>query len=468
MPQPVAAETTDQRHRAQFAAVRNRVFDEMTRSSARWRLTWILPFQAAILLILVVRDEALWRVATQGVAIVAMFSVFLLQGRIPVKQFKFGSLFVGAISCFAMAAVTGGLASPLLPACTMVLFGASTAVTDRRWLRPTFLVFYCALALGLALLARTPCGRLATPLTPVDGWSTPEYVAISLISLVFIAFSIYQMGCRITRAHEQVALELWERREELCTENEDRTKALEGIAARLAHEVKNPLAAIKGLSVHMARTSTDPKVAERLSIVAQEADRVQSILDGFLSFSRGLDDLKVAATNPHQVARELALLLETRAADHGVTLDVGGSADLSVNADARKLRQALMNLVLNAMQASPTGASVDINVDKTGRDGIEIRVKDHGAGMPPEVLDRIRKPYFTTKEGGSGLGVAVARGLIEQHGGQLRYESAPGKGTTAIIALPWCSMHKCNALPSPLKKVPEPVPSDVSVEAAAR
>jgi signal transduction histidine kinase len=379
-----------------------------------------------------------------------------------------GSLLVGAVSCFAMAAVTGGLASPLLPACTMVLFGASTAVTDKRWLRPAFLVFYCTLAVGLAVLARTACGRLATPLTPVDGWSTPEYVAISLISLVFIAFSIYQMGCRITRAHEQVALELWERREELCTENEDRTKALEGIAARLAHEVKNPLAAIKGLSVHMARTSTDPKVAERLSIVAAEADRVQSILDGFLSFSRGLDDLKVAATNPHQVARELALLLETRAADHGVTLDVGGTPDLSVNADARKLRQALMNLVLNAMQASPSGGTVDIDIAKTGRDGIEIRVKDQGPGMPPEVLDRIRKPYFTTKEGGSGLGVAVARGLIEQHGGQLRYESAPGKGTTAVIALPWCSMHKCNALPSPLKKVPEPVPSDVSVEAAAR
>jgi len=120
------------------------------------------------------------------------------------------------------------------------------------------------------------------------------------------------------------------------------------------------------------------------------------------------------------------------------------------------------------MQASPTGASVGIDVAKTGRDGIEIRVKDAGAGMPPEVLDRIRKPYFTTKEGGSGLGVAVARGLIEQHGGQLRYESAPGKGTTAVILLPWCSMHKCNALPSPLRKVPEPVPSDVSVEAAAR
>jgi hypothetical protein len=185
-----SVDPNDLRHRAQFSSVRNRVFDEMSRSSARWRLTWILPFQALILIILMVRDEAPWRVATQAVAVAAMFAVFLVQGRVPPNTFKFGSLIVGAVSCFAMAAVTGGLASPLLPACTMVLFGAATAITDRRWVRPGFFVFYCALAVGLALVARTACGRLSTPLTPIDGWSTPEYVAISLISLVFIAFSI--------------------------------------------------------------------------------------------------------------------------------------------------------------------------------------------------------------------------------------------------------------------------------------
>src|SRR5262249_37085655 len=152
------------------------------------------------------------------------------------------------------------------------------------------------------------------------------------------------------------------RREEICSEGEDRTRALEGIAARLAHEVKNPLAAIKGLSAHMARNTSDPKTAERLAIVAAEADRLQSIVEGFLSFSRGLDDLKLAPMRPYEIARELALLLETRASDHGLTLEVRGDETLSLNGDARKLRQALLNLVLNAMQASPSGRIVSVTI----------------------------------------------------------------------------------------------------------
>jgi signal transduction histidine kinase len=277
--------------------------------------------------------------------------------------------------------------------------------------------------------------------------------------------SSYQFGCTVSQAYQRIALELAERREELCAETEDRTRALEGIAARLAHEVKNPLAAIKGLSTHMARSATDPKAAERLSIVAAEADRLQGIVDGFLSFSRGLDDLVVAKTKPHEIAREIALLLETRANDNGVALEVSGGDDITVNADGRKLRQALLNLVLNAMQASPSGKTVRVKIERRCVDGVRIRVIDEGAGMTAEVLDRIRKPYFTTKEGGTGLGVAVSRGLVEQHGGSMSYESVPGQGTTVTIDLPLCSRKfgLKNSLPNPLRPTTE-----VPAEAPAR
>jgi signal transduction histidine kinase len=257
------------------------------------------------------------------------------------------------------------------------------------------------------------------------------------------------MGCNTTRGYERAALELAERREELCSESEDRSRALEGMAARLAHEVKNPLAAIKGLSTHMARNATDPKTAERLAIVAAEADRLQSIVDGFLSFSRGLDDLKLGPTRPHEVARELAVLLETRAQEAGVTFLVTGKEDLVLDADARKLRQALLNIVLNAVQASPRGSTVSIAVARD-RDTVRITVEDDGVGMTPEVLERIRKPYFTTKEGGTGLGLAVARGLVEQHGGYLEFKSAPGKGTTATITVPM-EPKPCAMLPNPVR-----------------
>ena len=282
-------------------------------------------------------------------------------------------------------------------------------------------------------------------------------MSLALLASVFGMMGVYRIGCTMTHGYERAAMELAERREELCSETEDRTRALEGMAARLAHEVKNPLAAIKGLSVHMARNASDPKTAERLAIVAAEADRLQGIVEGFLTFSRGLDDLVLAPTKPHEVARELAVLLETRAEDAGVTLELTGDEALVLDADARKLRQALLNIVLNAIQASPSGATVRLAVSKSCGEGARLTVRDDGTGMTPEVLDRIRKPYFTTKEGGTGLGVAVARGLVEQHGGRLEYKSAPGIGTTVTISLPM-KATPCTRLPNPGRaEKPEPV-----------
>jgi signal transduction histidine kinase len=313
-----------------------------------------------------------------------------------------------------------------------------------------FAVFLGAFV-ALAALSRTGVGALVGALEPVGGLASAEYVCIALFAAVFTTVGIHRMGCTMTCGYERAALELVERREELCSENADRTRELEGMAARLAHEVKNPLAAIKGLSTHMARNAGDPKAAERLAIVAAEADRLQSIVEGFLSFSRGLDDLKLGPTNPHQVARELAVLLEARAEEAGVTIDVTGDESLVLDADTRKLRQALLNVVLNAIQASPRGASVRITVARHCGGG-QITVQDDGVGMSPEVLERIRKPYFTTKEGGTGLGVAVARGLVDQHGGHIEFKSAPSRGTTVTIALPM-KATPCSRLPNPARAV---------------
>jgi signal transduction histidine kinase len=463
----------EQQNRARFDVLRRKIFGELGYASARWRLSWILPFHLSVLALLVVRGEAWWRAGIQGGAVMLSAVLFGLQLARPSDKMSLASIFVGTFGFFAAVAVTGGLASPLLICSMLVLVSAAVSLREPRWAKPLYFAFFVSMAVGLALASRSSVGQLATPLSPNNGWSSAEYVTIALMSVVFVAVGTYRMGCTMSTGYERIALELAERREELCSENEDRTRALEGIAARLAHEVKNPLAAIKGLSTHMARSAADPKTAERLSIVAAEADRLQQIVEGFLSFSRGLDDLKVAPTKPYELARELALLLETRAADHGVTLDVAGGADVTLNADGRKLRQALLNLVLNAMQASPKGGIVKVDVLRGGLcGGVKIRVSDQGTGMTADVLDRIRKPYFTTKEGGSGLGVAVARGLIEQHGGQLHYESAPGLGTTVTIDLPVCSMkYAKDVLPSPFRKGEgglEAAGLDVSTEAAAR
>jgi len=451
----LATDATDDRaerhQKARFQAVRRRVFEEMSdATTSRKRLSILVPYQLVVVAALVARGAAPARIGVQVASIAAcLVALGLAERRRDHRSF------VAVLAAMAAALVgiwnTGGLASPLLLSVVPFMVGCAMnpAVEGRRhvWASPFLLAF-----VTMALLSHTSLGATARAFAPPVEWSTSGYVALSLLSAAMATAALFKMMSAMHTAYERIAFELAERREELCDESEGRTRALEGIAARLAHEVKNPLAAIKGLSTHVARSATDDKVKERLTIVAAEAERLQEIVDGFLSFSRGLDDLAVGPTRPYDIARELSLLLETRAADAGVTLEVRGSRELTLQADGKKLRQALLNLVLNAMQASPRGSTVTLEVAKSCGDGAAVvRVMDRGAGMTPDILERIRKPYYTTKEGGSGLGIAVARGIIEQHGGSLRFESASGRGTTATVVLPANALDACakkTALPS--------------------
>jgi signal transduction histidine kinase len=440
--------TRASQQRARFEVVRRRVFDELETGSARWRLTWILPFQVFVVGLLVLRGESHDRAVLQIVTLGVCAVHFVLRTRPTSAGFKAVSFVLGITSYFVLVGTTGGLASPLLVMGTMMLASAAFTTLEPRWLRGAFFLGFLLGVVTLAVLSRMGIGQLAAPLVGPEGL-TAEYATLSVLAVVFVMMGVYRMGCTMTRGYERAALELAERREELCTEGEDRTRAMEGLAARLAHEVKNPLAAIKGLSTHMARQASDPKTAERLAIVAAEADRLQGIVDGFLSFSRGLEDLTLGPMKPYEVVHELAVLLETRAEEAGVALEVTGDEKLVLDADARKLRQALLNLVVNAIQASPRDGKVQLVIAGECM-GARITVRDDGVGMTPEVLDRIRKPYFTTKEGGTGLGVAVARGIVEQHGGQMDIKSASGKGTTVTILLPM-KAKTCMKLPNPLR-----------------
>jgi len=449
--------TRELHHRARFNAVRGRVFDEMGQAAARWRLTWILPFNVLVVGLLIVRGESAGRAALQISAVGVLAVTFVARIFWQHRALKAGSFLFGIASYFVLVATTGGLASPLLVMGALMIVAAALTMLEPRWLRGAIFVAFLAGFVVMALLSQTALLEIPASLRNA-AVASPEYVCLALLATVFAMAGVHRMGCTMSHGYERAALELAERREELCTEGEDRSRALEGMAARLAHEVKNPLAAIKGLSTHMARNAADPKTAERLAIVAAEAERLQSIVDGFLSFSRGLDDLNIAPTRPYEVARELGVLLETRAEEAGVRIDVTGDEALVLDADARKLRQALLNLVLNAIQASPRGSAVRVGVASVC-EGVRITVRDDGVGMTPEVLDRIRKPYFTTKEGGTGLGVAVARGLVEQHGGHLDFKSSPGTGTTVTLTLP-TKAKPCARLPNPAR-LEKPATADV-------
>ncbi|MFL5308205.1 MAG: sensor histidine kinase [Polyangia bacterium] len=356
----------------------------------------------------------------------------------PTERRKMRMLIGGLLSFGAWLVNTGGLSSPLIPIGLGMLLPALLVFDTRKqiWL---FSGGALAVLSAVALVSLWPVGALVAPLAPRNGHPSPEFVVLVAGSILVTASQVSAFWGHVAAAYDQVAIELGARREELCSVGEDRTRELEGAAAHLAHEMKNPLASIKCLSTHLARgCSLDARTVERLEVVSAAADRLESIVDGFVSLSRGLGDLDVRPMHPFEVARELKLLLDARASDAGVALEISGTPDVKVDGDARKIHRALFCLVMNAVQASRAGqvVTIDVTPASTAQAAVRIRIVDSGEGMSPEILERLKRPPFSTRKQGAGLGVAVARTLIEQHGGRLNYQSIAGHGTTATVELP--------------------------------
>src|SRR5205823_4338081 len=160
---------------------------------------------------------------------------------------------------------------------------------------------------------------------------------------------------------------------------------------------------------------------------------MESILKEYLSFSRPLESLQPQRMALGALADEVLSLMDARAASAGIALRRRG--DAITEADPRRLKDALFNLVGNAVEATAQGGKVEVEIDEGDR-GARIAVRDSGRGMAPDVLDRLGTPFFTTREQGTGLGVVTARAALAQHGGSLAYSSEPGRGTTAVGTLP--------------------------------
>jgi two-component system sensor histidine kinase HydH len=431
--QPTASEL---RRRARHHVLRSPP-TEMAQGQARIGHSLVIVLQIATMLLLGLHGFPVARLAAH--AVICLFYVGACRSSgFPISErSKMRLLFCSLLSFGAWSVNTGGLQSPLLPMGLGIVLPA-LLVFDTGRLRVFFAGGATLVLLGVAALSTLPVGRLVAPLVPVDGRPSIDYLVIVTSSLVVTVVNVSGLWGLVTAAYAKVAVELGHRREELCSMGEDRMRELEGAAANLAHEMKNPLASIKALSAHMARCPTlDPRTVRRLEVVSTEADRLESIVDSFLSLSRGLGELHLGQVRPHALAVELKLLLDERAAEAGVTIEVTGRPEIEVLADAGKLQRALFYLTMNAVQASASGQAVTIDVASTTAPGsLVIRIVDHGLGMCHATLERLQRPPFSTRKGGSGLGVAVARALINQHGGQLRYESVPRHGTTVIIELP--------------------------------
>ncbi len=220
------------------------------------------------------------------------------------------------------------------------------------------------------------------------------------------------------------------------------------IAAGIAHELKNPLGGIRGAGELLKSWAKDERAADTAALIVREVDRISALVEELMVFARG-DALRLESLNVHQV---IDGVLELVGMDPlGADTDVDRFYDPSIpniQADRDRLTQVFLNLARNALQAmDETEGRLTVTTRMTlehrltGEDGravptLEINVSDTGTGIPPEILDRLATPFFTTKARGTGLGLAVARHWVTRHGGALRITSVAGEGTTASVALP--------------------------------
>ncbi|HSD88768.1 MAG TPA: HAMP domain-containing sensor histidine kinase [Kofleriaceae bacterium] len=433
---------------------RNLYFIEEAKSVSRWALVAGGMVHIGLIAILVHAHYPTWRILSIG----GLYLVFGVVQRFIIRrslnencvEASFVGMNVAAqLFVTVSATLTGGLHSPLLPSLllpsivSLLFFGPIAA---SRWI---------ALCNGLLVVA-----MLALPASYV-GPALPDshYMAAILLGLGWSIFMLHMMAGKLANAAARAGDSYECLREERVSEAEAQLRRLQSVGAKVAHELKNPLASIKGLCQLVARAPDSERTQERLAVVASEISRMETILNEYLSFSRPLEDLNPEPMDIAALGRDVLDVLAGRADQAGVTLTIDGPS-APVHGDPRRLKEALMNLVANAIEATPNGGTVHLRIRPSANSGVTLEVKDTGRGIAAEDLERLGTSFFTTRPNGTGLGVVLAQGVIAQHGGSLSYSSTPGKGTTATVTLP-------GKTTAPESTSPEPAPRAAMVEARA-
>ena len=253
----------------------------------------------------------------------------------------------------------------------------------------------------------------------------------------------------LAAAFDQMTERLMERERELkesqnILRRADRLSSLGLLTAGLAHEIRNPLVAIRTFTQLLPERYDDAEFREGFQGLAlKEVDRICGLITDLLSFARPSRP-NVAEENLNDVVESIARILETEAKEKGVEITREFSANLpKAWIDREQMKQVFMNLILNAIQAMKEGGSIYIstrpyfkNEGGEPEQFVQVEIRDTGVGIPEENLDHIFDPFFTSKDEGSGLGLSISHQIVQEHGGYVTVESKIGAGTSFFINLP--------------------------------
>lgn len=274
----------------------------------------------------------------------------------------------------------------------------------------------------------------------------PEYRAAAYveIGMFFVIAMLTGILADHERAQRQKAEETARRLGEVYAELQrsfeqlrraDRLSALGELSAGLAHEIRNPLGALEGAVQILKRPQLPQETRHEFTEMASnEVDRLKVLLTNFLDFARPqppqrtLTEPKLLLESVSKLASETAKMAKVR-----IQIETAGTEPIYI--DAEQIKQVLLNLVLNAIQAMPQGGEVILRGCRSEEATI-LEVIDQGPGIPPENVERIFDPFFTTRAQGTGLGLSIAHQIVGRHGGEIVVLNNPGRGATFSIRLP--------------------------------
>ncbi len=400
-----------------------------------------IPIALAVAVLIALTDPARWRVAFLCALLAPVGAYFVSEAvRFRRSGFRPDAVFWNLLAAvggqLGLAFATGALESPFTY--TFVPLAIMIGVFSTPSVRWALVGVQIAGVWGMAAVevaGVVPDLNLAA----FGGGARAGHGDAHLATTAIVLSAVLAIGSRaghaVRKVFDRMLAQALLAQQDALRAHAERAEELTALSGEIAHELKNPLASVKGLGALLADHLPLGKGAERLGVLRREVDRMGGILDDFLNFSRPLVPLALARVDLSALAREVAALHEGLARQRGVRLEVR-AAPAAARCDPRKVKQLLINLVQNAIDASPEGASVEIVVPEPASRESKLLVLDRGPGVDPALAGRAFEPGVTSKPRGSGLGLTIARALARQHGGEVALERRPDGGCAAVVRLP--------------------------------
>lgn len=305
----------------------------------------------------------------------------------------------------------------------------------------------CYVALAVAMIATDTLDAIYVYSRAHEAWELDEIV-LATVALGFTGFAFVVRRWRIEYRDKQKIQVLTEELQQALQAARVADDAKAAFLATLSHELRTPINAISGYAQIMERGLMGPidaRYAGYATDIRHSSEHLLGLINDVLEVRRGTSGslrLHREILDLHALTQHCFMLLRGRAAEEGIALVSRVPADLpAIAADPQRLGQVLINLVGNAVKFSPAGSEVTVTAALRGAD-LRIEVRDRGIGMTPEEAERAVQPFvqidnaLSRRREGAGIGLALVKRFVELHGGSLRLETAPGRGTTAIVSLP--------------------------------